>query len=209
VPHGGIARGVDSWRYRASLEQAKARIASGSPAEAWRLLAESAARWPKEGELIFLLGACEQALGRPDAAEAAWSRVPADSPVAGHAAMLRFRLLLERDRFAAAEALLPAALGASGSGDAGDARFWGRHTQLRYWPLGLAGVVGSAPVFRLGQAVTDSLDLGTIRTEANEGATRSENQVAHAVRIGQPESCGQTIRGSTRRSVPNGHPDGK
>ena len=46
----GTARGVDSWRYRASLEQAKARIASGSPAEARRLLAESAARWPGEGE---------------------------------------------------------------------------------------------------------------------------------------------------------------
>ena len=28
----GTARLVDSWRYRASLERAKARIASGSPA---------------------------------------------------------------------------------------------------------------------------------------------------------------------------------
>ena len=110
----GTARVVDSWRYRASLEQAKARIDSGSPAEARRLLAESAARWPREGEVTFLLGACEQALGRPDAAEAAWSRVPTDSPFAGHAAMLRVRLLLKRDRFAAAEELLPAALRASG-----------------------------------------------------------------------------------------------
>jgi len=110
----GTARGVDSWRYRACLEQAKARIASGSPAAARRLLAESAARWPGEGELEFLLGACEQALGRPQAAEAAWSRVPNDSPFAGHAAMLRVRLLMKRDRFAAAEELLPAALRASG-----------------------------------------------------------------------------------------------
>ena len=110
----GTARGVDSWRYRTNLEQAKAWIASGSPAEARRLLAESAARWPKEGEMTFLLGACEQALGRPDAALAAWSRVPTDSPFAGNAAMLRVRLLMKRDRFAAAEELLPAALRASG-----------------------------------------------------------------------------------------------
>jgi len=110
----GTARVVDSWCYRANLEQAKARIASGAPGEARRLLVESAARWPREGELKFLLGACEQALGRPNAAEAVWSRVAADSPFAPHAAMLRVRLLIKRDRFAAAEELLPEALRASG-----------------------------------------------------------------------------------------------
>jgi tetratricopeptide (TPR) repeat protein len=108
------ARVVDSWRVRSVLERAKACLDSRSPAAARRLLADAAARWPGEGEVTFLLGACEQALGRPDAAEAAWSRVPADSPFAGHAAMLRVRLLLKRDRFAAAEELLPAALRASG-----------------------------------------------------------------------------------------------
>jgi tetratricopeptide (TPR) repeat protein len=110
----GTARGVDSWRYRTNLEQAKARIASGSPADARRLLADSATRWPGKGEVEFLLGACEQALGRPEAAEAAWSRVPPASPYAGHAAMLRVRLLLKRDQLAAAEELLPVALRASG-----------------------------------------------------------------------------------------------
>ena len=64
----GTARVVDSWRYQASLKQAKDRLDSGSPYEARRVLAESAARWPGEGEVEFLLGACEQALGRPDAA---------------------------------------------------------------------------------------------------------------------------------------------
>ncbi len=110
----GTARGVDSWRYRTNLEQAKALIASGSPAEARRMLADSAARWPKEGEMTFLLGACEQALGRPDAALAAWSRVPTDSSFAGNAAMFRVRLLMKRDQFALAEELLPVALQASG-----------------------------------------------------------------------------------------------
>jgi tetratricopeptide (TPR) repeat protein len=110
----GTARGVDSWRYRAVLEKAKARIASGSPTEARRVLAEATARWPGAGELEFLLGACEQALGRPKAADAAWSRVPAASPFAGHAAMLRVRLLMKRDRFAEAEELLPTAMRSSG-----------------------------------------------------------------------------------------------
>jgi thioredoxin-like negative regulator of GroEL len=110
----GAVRWVDSWRYRKSLEQAKARIASGLPTEARRLLAEAVLRWPAEGEVKFLLGACEQALGRPDAAEAVWSRVAPDSPYAAHAAILRVRLLLKRDRFAEAEELLPIALRASG-----------------------------------------------------------------------------------------------
>src|SRR5207244_709747 len=99
----------------ASLEQAKARIAAGSPADARRLLADAAARWPGQGEVVFLLGACEQALGRPEAAEAVWSRVPPDSPYTGHAAMFRVRLALKRDRLALAEELLPTALRASGS----------------------------------------------------------------------------------------------
>ena len=81
--------------------------------------------------MTFLLGACEQALGRPDAALAAWSRVPADSPFAGHAAMLRVRLLLKRDRFAAAEELLPAALRASGQHCHRSARDAGRAVQAR------------------------------------------------------------------------------
>jgi tetratricopeptide (TPR) repeat protein len=110
----GTARGVDFWRYRSSIEQAKARIAAGSPADARQILAQAAARWPGRGEAEFLLGACEQALGRPEAAEAAWSRVPRISPFAGHAAMLRARFLVKHDRFAAAEELLPVALTAPG-----------------------------------------------------------------------------------------------
>ena len=78
------------------------------------MLVEATALWPREGELQFLLGACEQALGRPEAAEAAWSRVANTSPFAGHAAMLRVRLLLKRERFAEAEDLLQIGLRASG-----------------------------------------------------------------------------------------------
>jgi thioredoxin-like negative regulator of GroEL len=110
----GTARVVDTWRYRASIERAKAQIAAGRAAEARQLLADSAARWPGDGEATFLLGACEQSLGRAQAAELAWARIAESSPYAGHAAMLRVRLLLQRDRFAKVEELLPTALKAPG-----------------------------------------------------------------------------------------------
>ncbi len=62
---------------------------------------------------------------------------------------------------------------------------------------GVTGFAGSGPVFGFREAVMDSLDLVTERTGANEGAIGPENQVAHAVRMGQPESRGQTIQSST------------
>ena len=120
----GTARAVDSWRYRTSMEKVKASIAAGSTSEARKLLVEAVERWPREGELQFLLGACEQALGRTQAAEEAWARVEPTSAFAGNAAMLRVRLLLKRDRFAAAEELLPIALRASGQHATEGARPW-------------------------------------------------------------------------------------
>jgi tetratricopeptide (TPR) repeat protein len=110
----GTARAVDHWRYRSIIDRAKARIASGSPADARRFLSQAAPLCPGNGEAEFLLGACEQALGRFDSAETAWSRVPGSSSFAGNAAMLRARLLLKRDRFAEAEKLLPMAMRAPG-----------------------------------------------------------------------------------------------
>jgi len=65
----GNARGIDSWRHRTRLYQARARIPAGLPAAARQLLADSAARWSGDGEVAFLLGSCEQVLGRPEAAE--------------------------------------------------------------------------------------------------------------------------------------------
>ena len=68
-------RALDSWRLRSALESAKRAIASRQTAEARRVLAWASTRWPGEGEVAYLLGACEQALGDPDAADAAWARV--------------------------------------------------------------------------------------------------------------------------------------
>ena len=108
------ARSVDSWRLRSSVKAAKAAIAARSTRKAHRLLSEISAKWPGVDEVDFLLGACEQSLGQPAAAEKAWARVPASSPFGPSAAMYRARLVLEHDRFADAEGLLLIALRGTG-----------------------------------------------------------------------------------------------
>lgn len=100
------ASAYDSWRFRTDLSAAKAAIVAGHPVDAQCLLADAARRRPGQDEVEFLLGASEQALGNLGEANAAWLRVPPDSPLAPHAAMLRARLALRRDRLADAEPLL-------------------------------------------------------------------------------------------------------
>ena len=109
------ARTLDSRHLQSSLRAAKDAIAARSPGAARRLLAEAASRWPGEGEVELLLGACEQSLGRSDDADLAWSRVPASSPFAPHAALYRARHVLGHDRFADAEGFLLVALCGSGA----------------------------------------------------------------------------------------------
>ena len=60
------------------------------------------------------------------------------------------------------------------------------------WPC----FAGLGPIFGFREAVADSLDLATEHTGAKEGAIGPANQVAHAVRMGQPES---------RRQLPKRH----
>jgi tetratricopeptide (TPR) repeat protein len=105
---------VDGGRYRSEVEAAKRRLVAGDVLGARERLASASSRWPGRGEAEILLGACEQALGRDDAAEAAWSRVKAGTPSAADASMFRARLALSRHRMADAERLLPAALSANG-----------------------------------------------------------------------------------------------
>ena len=110
----GGYRAIDSWRYREGMRMAQAKIAAGSPALARRVLAEVVGRWPGRGEAEYLLGACEFALGRAGAADAAWARVPPESSFGPHAALMRARSALKGHRFAVAEQFLPTALGAAG-----------------------------------------------------------------------------------------------
>ena len=61
---------------------------------------------PSLFEATFELGICEETLGNPDAALAAWSGIPAASPLAVKASLGRARLLMNSGRFAASENVL-------------------------------------------------------------------------------------------------------
>jgi tetratricopeptide (TPR) repeat protein len=62
-----------------------------------------------KGGLLYLLGSCELARGRPREAGAAWERVPPGSAFAERAIRGRMRLLHETGQFAAGERLITAA----------------------------------------------------------------------------------------------------
>jgi enediyne biosynthesis protein E4 len=100
----------DGWRQKADREEAKRALAMGKSRTALPRLVRLAARRPHDGEIQYDLGVCELAVGHVELAEAAWARVPAGSPYATRAAMMRARLLLKVHRLAAAEHLLLVAL---------------------------------------------------------------------------------------------------
>ena len=117
-------RALESWRRgrdvkaaETALKAAKAALDARSPEGARPLLARASALLggAGDGEAEFLLGACEFKVGHPEAAEAAWSRVPAGSRFEPHAALYRARGVLSHDRFADAEPLLLTALGGQGA----------------------------------------------------------------------------------------------
>jgi tetratricopeptide (TPR) repeat protein len=110
----GAWRGYDSWKFAETVKAAKAAISAGSASKGRELLAEALERRPDDGEVAFLLGAAEQAVGHEERARAAWLRVPPDSSFAPHAALLRGRLALDHDRFAEAEPPLLDALKGQG-----------------------------------------------------------------------------------------------
>jgi enediyne biosynthesis protein E4 len=73
-------------------------------------LARLAERWTIDGEVLFLLGNSELALGKRDDALVSWARVPASSPFSGRAVMARASRVVETGRYAPAESLLLEAL---------------------------------------------------------------------------------------------------
>jgi thioredoxin-like negative regulator of GroEL len=102
----GAAWGAAIWRFEAALDQARRAMATGDYRSAGRRLAELSARRAGRAEVDYLLGVCEQAMGRPEAALEAFGRVPADSPFASRAALPHARLSIAVGRFAGAEEVL-------------------------------------------------------------------------------------------------------
>ena len=76
----GGYRAAAAHRFRASLGRARREFGQGRYDAARTRLVQLSARRPGEGEVDYLLGLSEKAVGHADAALAAWARVPAGSP---------------------------------------------------------------------------------------------------------------------------------
>jgi hypothetical protein len=90
-------------QYQAAILEGKVAADAGAMGKARQALQRAAALRPELGAAQYLLGAAEKAMGRPDAARAAWLAVPAGSGFALHAAMMLARTALVADRHADAE----------------------------------------------------------------------------------------------------------
>lgn len=108
-------RAVETWRFRSELELANTDFRARRFDAAQARLTRLAALRPRNGEVEYLLGACELVKRRTDAALAAWDRVPAQSPQGALAALSRGRLAFQISRYSLAEPSLLRASGADGA----------------------------------------------------------------------------------------------
>ena len=127
----GVCRLLSLWQLSFHVELAGREIATGQLESARARLTWLSGRWPRDPTVNFQLGFCHHALGDPDGALAALSRVPAGVPESDRATLLRARTLIEeRGRFSEAERLLEP-LGRSSPPTSAEARQW--LIRLYYW----------------------------------------------------------------------------
>jgi thioredoxin-like negative regulator of GroEL len=107
----GLVSGGWAWwtyrRYQRAMSEIESEIAAGRYAIACRNL-EKLSSWKADpnGRIAYLLGYCELARGRHEAADAAWARVAPGSQFAEKAVERRMYLFRESGRLAAAERLV-------------------------------------------------------------------------------------------------------
>jgi enediyne biosynthesis protein E4 len=101
---------VRAWRYRTALVQIREHIQAGRHGSAARNLAAVLAWEPGSDEAAYLLGVCEKARGKTEAANQAWVRIPPDSRFAPLAIVGRAVIHVDRGQFTDAEQLLTQAL---------------------------------------------------------------------------------------------------
>ena len=97
-------------RYKRAMADITDEIEDGRYGTAGRKLTELLTWKPDSAEALYLLGTCEMARGRPEAAAEAWTRVAPDSRFAPMAILGRMQLAMERGRLAEAEDILTKAL---------------------------------------------------------------------------------------------------
>jgi tetratricopeptide (TPR) repeat protein len=93
-------------RYQGAMAEVNGQMAAGRHGLAARNLAALLAWKPGSDEAIYLLGVCERARERPDAAAEAWMRVPPDSPFWSQAIVACSDLKIDRGLLADAEQLI-------------------------------------------------------------------------------------------------------
>jgi enediyne biosynthesis protein E4 len=110
IASAGLVWCAWTWRqsrvYGGTMAEIKAEMAAGRHAIAARNLTELIAHNPGSDEAAYLLGVCEQARGRNQAAAAAWARVTPGSSFSARAINAHMSLLIDGGQFAAAEKLI-------------------------------------------------------------------------------------------------------
>jgi Flp pilus assembly protein TadD len=125
-------RAVEAFQCRSELAQAQQELAARRLGSALARLVRLAERWPGRGDVEYLLGACEMARGHPDAALAAWNRVPAEAQEGPLAALSIGRHALKTGRYGLSEKCLERASRAGGDVGREARRLLGR----LYWITG-------------------------------------------------------------------------
>lgn len=113
IAAGLLWAGWRTWRDhrdRKAMAAIQADIRDGRNATAASKLRKYLAAEPGSDQALYLLGACDMALGRAPAADASWAKVPPDSRFAARAILGRMQIQLGRGRPAEAETLVQDAL---------------------------------------------------------------------------------------------------
>jgi thioredoxin-like negative regulator of GroEL len=114
VVAGGLLWGGWKWwevrRDRRAIAEVREEINAGLHGTAARKLMAILARRPDSDEADYLLGTCEMARGRTEAAVESWARVPPDSRFAPRSILGRIQVHMEHGRLAEAEQLVKDAL---------------------------------------------------------------------------------------------------
>jgi enediyne biosynthesis protein E4 len=96
----------DVLHYRRSMARIEEEIEAGLVSRALKDLVELSAWYPSSDEVAYLVGTCEKARGRPEAAADAWAKIPADSTFAFRALAGRVELKLDQGRLSEAEQII-------------------------------------------------------------------------------------------------------